>query len=110
MFIQLVPAARFVCTFMKTPFSSPATANRTLTALIYMLLKSHISQDYVVCLFFKDISCYFVCLIRRVDGMETKIRLHFVCIHSPYSLTILKNILISLVLQFFRHLSKTMQL
>ena len=40
MFIHRVPTAIFACTFMKTLFTSAATANRTLMALLYRQLKS----------------------------------------------------------------------
>ena len=50
MFIQRAPA----CTFMKTLFTSAATANKTLMVLMYTI-ESNLSQDYAVCLY-KDIS------------------------------------------------------
>ena len=52
MFIRRVLAAIFAWTFMKTLFTSAATAYRTLAALIYTLpLKINVSQDNAVSLF-----------------------------------------------------------
>ena len=39
MFIQQSPAAVFACTFMKTLFTSAATGNRILMALIFIIEK-----------------------------------------------------------------------
>ena len=39
LFIQGDPAAIFACVFMKTLFTSAATANRALMALIYTIEK-----------------------------------------------------------------------
>ena len=50
MFIQGASAAIFASTFMKTLFTSSATANRTLVALIYTTENSSI-LDYAACLF-----------------------------------------------------------
>ena len=51
MFIQRAPAAIFACKFMNTLLTSAAIANATLMALIYIPLKSNLSQDYAGCLF-----------------------------------------------------------
>ena len=58
MIIQRRPCCH-ICTIMKTLFTSAATANRNLMALIYVIpLKSNgLSQDYAVCLFLKTF-CY----------------------------------------------------
>ena len=44
MFIQRVPPAIFVCAFMKAPFTSPATINRSLMASIYTIERK-LTQD-----------------------------------------------------------------
>ena len=56
MFIQQAPAAIFAYTIMKTLFTSATTVNQTLMALIYMPLKSNLSQDYATGIPFNDIS------------------------------------------------------
>ena len=57
--ICIAPAAILAYIFMETLLTSTATANQTLIALIYMPLKSDQSQDYVVCLCFKDIFLFY---------------------------------------------------
>ena len=51
MYIQRVHAAIVACTFMKTLFTSAATANRTLMALIYTIESNQVTPP--VC-FFKE--------------------------------------------------------
>ena len=53
MFIQWALVAIFAFTFMKKLFTSPATADRSLMASIFidMPLNSNLSQDHAVCLF-----------------------------------------------------------
>ena len=63
MFIHQAPTATFACTFMKILFTSAATSNRTLMALIYIPLKSNLSQDYAVYLFLKTFLVSFICCV-----------------------------------------------
>ena len=70
MFIQRAPDAIFACTMMKTLFTIAATAYQTLMALIYVPLKSNLSQDYAVCLFYRH-------FFFRMEYIKTRLNREF---------------------------------